>query len=335
MNPFLSLVVPCYNSGPYIERLLQSVVDCKMPDIEVILADDCSPEDYQEHIDKFKDKLNIKQCRTAHNSGNPTNARELGASLATGLYLTFMDHDDWMIPKGLKQWRDFVTINSFPEYVICGFRQCDGDGNTQFEKYGCLDFLHGKFFKLEDFYRKCDIHFNPTIFHKEDTWVCAQANCNCIKYNITPLFTNFCTYVWHNNERSLSHKIDRAERSGDYRVTIERFKTNMDIEYQIYFKFFDEGSMPMPVATSWFIRSLINAYFDVELNHDCYETLKPDLAIYYADIKRRLSMDDDHILQYAARFFDDQLREFLEMHEEITFYEEFPIFIDDIRGWKV
>jgi len=195
MKPFLSLVVPCYNSGEYIERLLQSVVDCNMPDIQVILADDCSPINYDEHVDKFRDKLNILQCKTEKNSGNPTNARELGASLAEGIYLTFMDHDDWMIPEGLQKWRELVAEMKYPDYIICGFRQCNTAGETEFEKYGCLDFLHGKFFKLEEFYRKCNIHFKSDIFHKEDTWVCAQASCNCIKYDITPVFTDFCTYV--------------------------------------------------------------------------------------------------------------------------------------------
>ena len=40
-KPFLSIVIPCYNSK-YLDRGLQSIVDCEMDDIEVILADDCS-----------------------------------------------------------------------------------------------------------------------------------------------------------------------------------------------------------------------------------------------------------------------------------------------------
>ncbi len=303
-----------------------------MSDIQVILSDDCSTENYQEHVDKFKAKLNILQLKTDHNTGNPTNARELGASHATGIYLAFMDHDDWLLPDGLQKWCSFVKENNYPEYVICGFRQCDMAGNTEFEKYGCLDFLHGKFFKLEEFYRRSDMHFKPDIFHKEDTWLLAQANCNCIKYNIEPRFTDFCTYVWHNNEASLSHKIDAAERNGDHRVTIERMETNMMIEYEIYFKFFDEGSMPYPVARTWFIRTLINTYFDVELNHDCFEVLKPMLKDYLKAIKSRLGMNNEMILAFAGGnggfIYHDQLHEFMEMHEELHIYEDFPLFLN-------
>jgi len=326
-RPFISLVVPCYNSGQYIERLLQSVVDCEMDGIEVILADDCSPEDYQDHVDKFKDKLNIKQYRMPYNSGNPTNARELGASHATGVYLSFMDHDDWWIPEGMKKWREYVEENNYPEYIVCGFRQCDTDGNTQYEKYGCLDFLHGKFFKLDEFYRKYDIHFNKDIFHKEDTWVCAQVNCNCIKYDIIPKFTDFCTYVWHNNEKSLSHSIDAAERAGDHSVTLGRISTNIMITEDIYFKFFDEGSMPMPVAIEWFVRSLIGMYFDIQYNHDCFDEAKPMIAREYRGVKKRLQMNDDEIIFHASRVFGDQYHEFMEMHQTLQFIEEFPDYI--------
>lgn len=333
-KPFLSLVVPCYNSGNYITRLLQSVQDCSMPDIEVILSDDCSTEPYQDKVDEFKDKLNIIQCKTPFNSGNPTNARELGASKATGKYLAFMDHDDWMIPEGLKAWWELVEKQNYPDYIVCGFRQCDSEGNPQFEKYGCLDFLHGKFIKL-DFYRKGNIHFKPDIFHKEDTWVCAQINCNAIKYNVEPVFTDFCTYVWHNNEKSLSHKIDAAERSGDTSVTIERCNTNIDIEEQIYFKFFDEGSLPYPVAQTWFIRSLINFYFDVELNHSCFDILKPRVSKYLAEIKGKLNMTNQEIIDYAfaddGYIFFDQLNEFMEMaHPAFEWSESFEDFIEMI-----
>ena len=331
MKPFLSIVVPCYNSGQYIERLLQSVVDCDMQDIEVILADDCSPEDYQDHVDKYKDRLYIKRFRMPYNSGNPTNARELGAKNATGLYLAFMDHDDWLLPDGIKQWRQFVEENNYPEYVIGGFMQCDTAGHPEFIKLGCLDFLHGKFFKLDEFYRRCDFHFKPDIFHKEDTWLLAQVNCCCIKYDIEPQFLNFPTYVWHNNEKSLSHKIDAAERNGDTSVTMERMATNMMIEREIYFKYFDEGWMPFKVARTWFIRTLINTYFDVEEHHGCFEALKPELSKYYGEIRSRLNMTTTDILSFAFAdsgfIFYDQYDEFMEMHEGLNITEDFPTFL--------
>ena len=327
---FLSIVVPCYNSGEYLESLLQSIVDCNMNDIEVILADDCSPVDYQDHVNKFLNKLNIKQCKTKKNSGNPTNARELGVTFAEGLYLTFLDHDDKLIPEGIQEWKKIAVEKNYPDYIVCGFRQCDMNDNLEYEKYGYLDFLHGKFFKLDEFYRKCNIHFDPIIFHKEDTWVLAQVNCNCIKYNIEPVFTNFCTHIWHNNEKSLSHQIDAAERKGDIKVTIEREKTLIRMSYEIYFKFFDEGYMPYPVAREWFIRQIIGSYFDMELNHDALEYLLPSLIEWYQDTKNRLSMDTEDIIDFSyGRVFSDELSSFREFaHPYFEWKETFIEFLN-------
>jgi len=46
--PFFSIIIPCFNSAPYIAHLLQSIVDQHLPkhDLEVILSDDCSTEPY-------------------------------------------------------------------------------------------------------------------------------------------------------------------------------------------------------------------------------------------------------------------------------------------------
>jgi len=71
------------------------------------------------------------------------------------------------------------------------------------------------------------------------------------------------------------------------------------IEREIFFKFYDEGSMPFPVAEQWFIRTLINMYFDVELNHICFEQLKPLLKEYYKELKDRLEMTTEEILNFS------------------------------------
>ena len=52
-------------------------------DIEVILADDCSPESYQEVVDSYRDILSIRQIKTDYNF-TPGNTREKGVSIADG-----------------------------------------------------------------------------------------------------------------------------------------------------------------------------------------------------------------------------------------------------------
>ncbi len=65
-RPFFSIVIPCYNSRNTIGRTLDSILNQHLGynDIQVILADDCSTESYQDIVDKYKSKLFITQVKT-------------------------------------------------------------------------------------------------------------------------------------------------------------------------------------------------------------------------------------------------------------------------------
>ena len=97
-RPFFSIVVACYNPSVYLERLLKSIEKQDMNDnIEVILSDDHSTEDYQVFVEKFSDRLCIRQIQTDYNFG-PGNTREKGCTIVTGEWLTFADQDDCFEP---------------------------------------------------------------------------------------------------------------------------------------------------------------------------------------------------------------------------------------------
>ena len=84
-RPFYSIVIPCYNSRPTIERTLESIYKQHLPylDIQVVLSDDCSTESYQDIVDKYKSKLYITQVKTDYNKC-PGNTRQRGVDNAIG-----------------------------------------------------------------------------------------------------------------------------------------------------------------------------------------------------------------------------------------------------------
>ena len=90
----------------------------------------------------------------------------------------------------------------------------------------------------------------------------------------------------------------------------------------------------MPVARTWFIRSFINFYLDVELNHSCYNALEPLLKEYLKEIEDRLRMSADDIIEFSlvTNAFNEQLYEFFEMHEpNFTWHETFPEFVRNLE----
>lgn len=314
-RPFLSIIIPCYNSGKYLPRILQSIVDCNMDDIEVILADDCSTESYQDVVEQFSDEVAILQCKNAYNCGSPSNGRELGASIAAGQYLTFIDHDDSIIPEGIQQMREFIEANDYPEYIVAGIQQVDLDGNVELEKYGILPFLHGKFFNVDKFYRKCDLHHKKDILYSEDNYFTALIACNLIKYQLAPTFVDFCTYRWTSNPASLSRHLI-AEKKENKELNLRIFNTNLSITYEVMFKFFDEGSLPYEVAAEWLIREILSMYFDSQLYFHFFEDYKPALIKLLKDVKSRLEITNEDIMEYAfaddGRMFRDELNNMLQ-----------------------
>ena len=57
MSITVSVVIPDYNSGAYIERGVGSVLGQSRPASEVIVVDDGSEDDTGEVVGKFRDKV--------------------------------------------------------------------------------------------------------------------------------------------------------------------------------------------------------------------------------------------------------------------------------------
>lgn len=109
MSSLFSIIIPCYNSGKTIRRTLESIVNQNMKDdIEVIIADDCSDISYINIIDSYKDRLNINYIEADHHYGYPGHTREVGVSVASGKYITFIDHDDEFIENILCKIKDII-----------------------------------------------------------------------------------------------------------------------------------------------------------------------------------------------------------------------------------
>nr|WP_319514337.1 glycosyltransferase family A protein [uncultured Cohaesibacter sp.] len=89
-----SFVIPAYNDEKGIARHLE-FFSRRQEALEVIIVDDCSTDDTEGVIARFEMPNNIKLIyhKQDQNSG-PGAARNLGASLASGEYLTFIDADD-------------------------------------------------------------------------------------------------------------------------------------------------------------------------------------------------------------------------------------------------
>lgn len=98
MTKLVSLLTPCFNTGRYIHRLLDSVLCQDYPNIEMIVIDDGSTDDSSEliksYIPKFERKGYTLQYVYQDNQGQSA-AINNGLKLIHGEYLSWPDSDDW------------------------------------------------------------------------------------------------------------------------------------------------------------------------------------------------------------------------------------------------
>lgn len=100
-QPKVSIVVPVYNSGHYVERCLNSIKQQCYDNIEVILVDDGSTDGSGAVVDALAAATAGVSALHQHNQG-PAAARRTGALKATGYYIMFADSDD-TLPQGALQ----------------------------------------------------------------------------------------------------------------------------------------------------------------------------------------------------------------------------------------
>ena len=88
----ISVIIPTFNRAEMVCRCVRSILDTEWPKLEVIVIDDCSPDDTGTRIkEQFGDK--VKYIRNERNSFQAV-SRNNGAKIATGDYLFFLDDDN-------------------------------------------------------------------------------------------------------------------------------------------------------------------------------------------------------------------------------------------------
>ena len=93
----ISVIVPVFNPGPHIDRLIDSLARQTMPseDFEAVFVDDGSTDDTPARLDRLAAERTNVSVIHQENSGWPGKPRNVGLEASSGEYVFFSDHDDW------------------------------------------------------------------------------------------------------------------------------------------------------------------------------------------------------------------------------------------------
>lgn len=110
MNPLISVVVPVYNTEPYVRKAIDSVLKQTYDNIEIICVDDGSTDNSPQILDEFAAKYdNIKVIHTEN--GGISHARNMALDCCRGDYIAFLDSDDMYHEQMLKILFDALYEN--------------------------------------------------------------------------------------------------------------------------------------------------------------------------------------------------------------------------------
>ncbi|MGW1326848.1 glycosyltransferase family 2 protein [Streptomyces antibioticus] len=114
MTVKVSIIIPVYNAGVYIERAVNSILKQSLPqdELEVIFVDDGSTDDSAERLKEIADKAENFRVISMPNSGWPGRPRNVGVAQARGEYVHFLDQDDALGPKALEVLYDRARKNN-------------------------------------------------------------------------------------------------------------------------------------------------------------------------------------------------------------------------------
>jgi glycosyltransferase involved in cell wall biosynthesis len=125
-HPFFSVVIPAYNRPQLLLRALNSVLSQSFTNYEIIVIDDHSPEDLTPIIEKCKVKA-LTYVRLEKNTGGG-GARNAGINHSKGLYISFLDSDDYWYPEKLQETYNAIVKNKEVDCIISGIDIIKKDG---------------------------------------------------------------------------------------------------------------------------------------------------------------------------------------------------------------
>ncbi len=113
--PTISVVIPTYNSGPYLEEALSSIWKQTLLPNEIIVVDDNSTDGTPARVEALakQSPVPLKLIRRETNSGFPGRPMNDGVAAASGELVAILDHDDVWLPTKLQLQSQ--ALQSHPE----------------------------------------------------------------------------------------------------------------------------------------------------------------------------------------------------------------------------
>lgn len=149
----ISIIVPCYNIEKYVDRAISSIIQQTYSNLEIILVNDGSTDNTltkMQELAEQDDRIHVIDKP----NGGVTSARLCGVNASSGLWIGFMDGDDYIEPEMYERLMDNAKKHQ-ADISHCGYKMVfpsrvdyyyqTGMVKIQDTLTGVKDLLEGKF----------------------------------------------------------------------------------------------------------------------------------------------------------------------------------------------
>ena len=239
INELISVVIPVYNNERYFEKCISSVINQTYKNIEIIIINDCSKDNVENIILKYKNIDNrIIYEKNSKNMGVGY-SRNRGIDISKGKYIYFLDSDDYIEYNTLELL--YKTIKPTDSYscMTCAYKELDGVINKATRSIEELELLKSPSVDIRLFNKsellKSNIRFSNLRIGEDLEFVFKVLLFNNnVSYINEPLYT----YVMHKDSSINSYNDNQLDtlKAMDsitlYAKEIGKYEDNKDkIEY--------------------------------------------------------------------------------------------------------
>lgn len=214
----ISIIVPIYNASIFLRRCIDSIRSQTYQELEIILVDDGSTDDSFQICDEYR-KMDERIKVIHQENGGLVAARKSGLKVAKGVYIGFVDADDYVDPAMFKKLHtkikefqvDFVHSGMIIDNTkICNYKEGVIDLTSQdranfistniFKTQTILFAIWSKLFRA-DLVKEAYMKLPEEQSYGEDLLCLCSCLLNCCRfYMLRDAF-----YHYHIYEGSLSH----------------------------------------------------------------------------------------------------------------------------------
>lgn len=227
----ISVIIPVYNTRPYLPDLMASLRAQTFRDLEIIFVDDGSTDGSEALLDQFV--VEDSRVKVIHKeNGGVSSARNVGLDAAAGEYITFADSDDTLEPDLYE-----TLLGLIQEYNVdishCSYNRISGGvvkpvGNTgkcflQTREEALECFLAGKLYIASCCNKLYSRHVFDGVQFRQDIKMSEDLLVNIAVFDKVPrsVFLDICKYNYLTSETSACRNTPSLKKVADH-VSVAR-----------------------------------------------------------------------------------------------------------------